>query len=240
MPVPEPGVFAQIIRVPTPLEGRMRARTREASKVRAAHPSYKISGVLRDAGNISGDRSILSRRDRLLTRLDKVLQNVTDYRYPEHHGPGHVPALRPRRSRGHMALAPFLRGDYEKESTTACSAAASSCGMFRRRLRPCRTERKPIGTFTIGNNLDGGVSDAGRVRTGYHRTIVANGRLNIAECDRRPAAAHVHGGHQRVLDVQGHAGQQVRPCQDVLGGGRSDRRRSRPGPRPHHGNRAAR
>src|SRR6476660_2826937 len=75
MPVPEPGVFAQIIRSSTPLEGRMCARTREASKVRAAHPSYKISGALRDAGNIYGRHGVLGRWDRLLTRMDKVLQN---------------------------------------------------------------------------------------------------------------------------------------------------------------------
>ncbi len=218
----------------------MCAKTREASKVRAAHPSYKISGVPRDAGNISGLRSILDRGGRLLIRMDKILQNVTNYRYPEHHGPGHVSALRPRRSRGHMALAPFLRGDYEKESTTARSTAASSCGVFRRRLRPCRTERKPIGTFTNGNNLDGGVSDAGRVTAGYHRTIPAHGRLHIAQCDRRPGETHLHGGPGRVLDVQGHTGQQVGQSQDVLGGGRGDRRRCRPGPRPHHGNRPAR
>jgi hypothetical protein len=61
----------------------MCARTREASKVRAAHPSYKISGALRDAGNIYGRRGVLGRWDRLLTRMDKVLQNVAYYRYPE-------------------------------------------------------------------------------------------------------------------------------------------------------------
>jgi hypothetical protein len=65
----------------------MRTKTREASKVRVAHPSYKISGALRDAGNISGFTPPF---DAVLGRLYfewiKSLLIRRNYRYPELHG----------------------------------------------------------------------------------------------------------------------------------------------------------
>jgi hypothetical protein len=95
------------------------------------------------------------------------------------------PPMRPRRLRGHMAFVPFLRGDYEKESTAACSDAACSCGVFRRRLRPCRTKRKPIGARIVRNtSVDGGVRNAVDTCTDNNRTILAHGRLDYAERDR--------------------------------------------------------
>jgi hypothetical protein len=65
----------------------MRTETREASKVRVAHLSYKISRALRDADNIPG---FSPPRDAILGRLYfewiKRLLIRRNYRYPELHG----------------------------------------------------------------------------------------------------------------------------------------------------------
>jgi hypothetical protein len=67
----------------------MRTKTREATKVRAAHPSYKISGALRDADNIFGFSPPF---DAVLRRLYfewiKRLLIRRNYRYPELNGEG--------------------------------------------------------------------------------------------------------------------------------------------------------
>jgi hypothetical protein len=65
----------------------MCTNTREASKVRATHPSYKIPAALRDAGNISHLRPPFRRsRHSKYFEWIKTLLIGGNSGYPEHHG----------------------------------------------------------------------------------------------------------------------------------------------------------
>ena len=88
------------------------------------------------------------------------------------------------------ALAPFFRGDYEKQSSTAAGGlAAGSLGVFRRGLRPCRIQPQ---RFTNTHQYDGGVPAAVGFLTTHYGPFPAHRRVHVAERDRRPAGAHLH------------------------------------------------
>ena len=151
-------------------------------------------------------------------------------RYPEQHGGDarHAPPT---------ALVPFLRGDYEKESTTACSSAACSCWVFGRRLRSCRTGHKPNGACAIGNNgFNRSVRDTADTPAANHRTILAHGRIHHVERDQGPARAHMHRRRRRVVELHGEPGQYLGYGQDLYRCRCGDRGGRRSGPHPHHGN----
>src|SRR6476661_825814 len=98
------------------------------------------------------------------------------------------------------ALAPFFRGDYEKESTTAAGGpAAGSLGVFRRGPSPFRIRHQRP---TIGNQYDGGVPAAVGILTTHYGTFPAHRCIHVTERDRRPAGAHLRGRRGRPVDVQ--------------------------------------
>jgi hypothetical protein len=79
------------------------------------------------------------------------------------------------------ALAPFFRGDYEKESTTAAGGlAAGSLGVFRRGHSPSRDRPH---RFVSTNQYDGGVPAAVGILTTRYGPVPAHRRVHVAERD---------------------------------------------------------
>ncbi len=204
LPVGEPGVLAQIIRVLTPYEGHMRAKlTKHRRFARRIHRTrFQRRSVTRATFSAFGTRPGRPWPSKYFEWIKTFLISG-NCRYPEPMGVTRVtPRLRhschssggTMRKRALLPAALLL-------AVAGCSGGGSGPA------GPGTSQTAPAPTATTGTTVQQGVRDTADTTAANHRTILAHGRFHHAERDQGPAGAHMHRGRRRIVELHGEPGQ---------------------------------